>query len=140
MQDLFLEIQGQKSALNLLSELHSKNRIPHALLFTGIEGCGKFRTAIQFLKLLNKSSPEIFPRIASLSEPYVKLIMPLPRGKSETNADSPISKLSQDTIDEINQQVKLKSENNYHRITIFLKSIHKDKKLRLRLFVNLISL
>ncbi|MDX1700112.1 MAG: hypothetical protein R3250_05805, partial [Melioribacteraceae bacterium] len=118
MQDLFLDSQGQKRALNLLSEFHSKNRIPHALLFSGIEGSGKFKTAIQFLKLINEGSDSVLQKIDNLSEPFVKLIMPLPRGKSETNTDDPTSKLTQDTVDDINQQIKLKSQNPYHKITI----------------------
>ncbi len=37
--NIFLGIQGQENALNLLTEIHSKKRIPNALLFSGTEGC-----------------------------------------------------------------------------------------------------
>jgi DNA polymerase-3 subunit delta' len=118
MHKFFLGIQGQKSALNILSELHTQKRVPHALLFKGIEGCGKFYTAVQFLKILNADSQIAVNKINQLAEPYVKLIFPLPRGKGETNSDDPISKLTQDVIDEISSQIKLKSEDPYHKIDI----------------------
>lgn len=119
MHEFFLGIEGQKSAIDILTELHSKNRIPHALLFTGLDGVGKFNVALQFLKLVNNSiSPELAHKINSLQEPYVKLIIPLPRGKSETNSDLPMDKLTQDTIDEITHEIELKQNNPYHKINI----------------------
>jgi len=119
MHDFFLDIQGQESALNILTKIHSKKRIPNAILFNGNEGCGKFHTAIQFLKLLNKdSSTKILNRIDNLSEPYIKLIFPLPRGRSETNSDLPTTKLSQDVLEEIQKEIKQKAENPYHKIVI----------------------
>lgn len=119
MHEYFLGIQGQENALNLLTEIYSKKRIPNALLFSGSEGVGKFNTAIQFLKLINQNSPKtILNKITNLSEPYVKYIMPLPRGKGETNTDTPTSKLSQDILDDITFQLKYKSENPFHKIQI----------------------
>ena len=119
MHDIFLGIKGQESALNLLTEIHSKKRIPNALLFSGTEGVGKFYSAIQFLKLLNSDSDQTTIRkISNLSEPFVKYILPLPRGKNETNSDTPTSKLSQDILDDINYQISLKVENPYHKIQI----------------------
>lgn len=119
MHDFFLGIQGQENALNILSELHSKERIPNALLFSGVEGCGKFFTAIQFLKLLNKdTSSSALHKFDSLSEPFVKLIFPLPRGKGEDNSDLPTSKLNQDILEDISDQIKLKAANPYHKINI----------------------
>ena len=111
MHDFFLGIQGQENALNILSKLHTQKRIPNALLFSGVEGCGKFFTAIQFIKILNQEvSAASIRKIESLSEPYVKLIFPLPRGKGEDNSDLPTSKLGQEVIEEISNQIKLISE------------------------------
>ncbi len=119
MYDFFRGIQGQENALNLLEELYTNKRIPHALLFTGIEGIGKFYSAIQFLKLLNKDAPDnVLQKIEKLQEPFVKLITPLPRGKSETNNDLPTAKLSTEVLDEINNELTLKSDNPYHKIDI----------------------
>lgn len=119
MHEYLLGIQGQESALKLLSQIHSSNRIPHALLFTGPEGVGKFFTAIEFLKLLNENcSSSAIKNIQQLAEPYVKVITPLPRGKSESNNDLPTSKLSQDIVDEYISQLNQKSINPYHKFEL----------------------
>ena len=71
MHEFFLGIQGQESAVKILEGLYSNNRIPHALLFSGIEGIGKFHTAIQFLKLLNQDSTNnAIQKIDKLQEPH----------------------------------------------------------------------
>jgi len=119
MHKFFLGIQGQESALNILSNFHTSNRVPHALLLSGLEGTGKFFSAIQFLKILNENSSEsVLRKIEHLSEPYVKLILPLPRGRNETNSDLPTAKLSTDIIEEIQSELNEKSKNPYHKIQI----------------------
>lgn len=120
MNELLSEINGQEKALNILSKIYSTKRIPNALLFKGPDGVGKFYAAIQFLKMLNSNDENetTLQKINSLLEPYVKMIFPLPRGKSESNTDSPTSKLSADQLDEIQDQLKLKAKNPYHKISI----------------------
>lgn len=119
MHDFFLGIQGQENALKILSELHTKKRIPNALLFSGTEGCGKFYSAIQFLKILNENaSSSTIDKIEKLSEPYVKLIFPLPRGKGEENSDLPTTKLGTDILEQLNDEIKSKAQNPYHKIEI----------------------
>lgn len=120
MNELLGKIQGQEKALNILSKIYSTKRIPNALLFTGPDGVGKFYAAIQFLKMLNgdDASETTLQKINSLLEPYVKMIFPLPRGKSESNTDTPTAKLSSDQLDEIQDQLKLKATNPYHKISI----------------------
>ncbi|HAO22130.1 MAG TPA: DNA polymerase III subunit delta' [Desulfobacteraceae bacterium] len=51
-------IVGQENALSLLSVLLGKGRVPHALLFTGIEGAGKRAAAIRFAMMCNCLSPD----------------------------------------------------------------------------------
>lgn len=139
MHEYFLGIQGQESALNILTEIYNNKRIPHALLFSGIEGSGKFQTALQFIKLLNSNaSAASLKKIESLSEPYIKLIMPLPRGKSESNSDLPTSKLTQDVMDEIQLQIKSKIENPFHKISI--KSANNIKISSIRQINKIVSL
>ncbi len=119
MHEFFLDIKGQENALNILTEIHSSKRIPNALLFSGIDGIGKYYAAIQFLKLINSDkSVNNLNNIEKLIEPYVKMIFPLPRGKSETNSDLPTAKLSQDTVTEIQTELKNKASNPYHQISI----------------------
>ncbi len=118
MHEIFHDIKGQEAALNILSKIFSSNRIPNALLFSGIDGIGKHFTAVQFLKLLNGNITDKNHKISKLVEPYIKFITPLPRGKSENHSDLPFDKLTPDAIEEINEQYSLKSENPYHQINI----------------------
>ncbi len=58
----FNEVVGQESAAKTLSSLISKDKIPHALLFTGPSGCGK-TTLIRILaKKLKCSKMDYFER------------------------------------------------------------------------------
>ncbi len=120
MHNLFLAVEGQERASKILTEIYNSQRIPNALLFSGIEGIGKHFAAIQFLKLLNSSNASdlLLKKIEDLSEPYIKLVFPLPRGRNETNNDPPTAKLTSETISEIQEQIKLKSQNPYHKISI----------------------
>lgn len=118
MHEYLSEVLGQDNSLKILSKIYSSKRIPHAFLFKGIEGIGKHFTAIQFLKLLNNKNQKIINQIDKLEEPLIKMIFPLPRGKNETNFDSPIGKLSEEIIEDIQNQIKLKSKNPYFKISI----------------------
>ena len=118
MHELLLDVKGQSSASSLLNNIYTSQRIPNAILLTGTEGVGKFYSALQFLKMINGNSEIINQKISNLAEPYLKLIQPLPRGKSETNFDLPLDKLSQEDIDSINEQIKQKSNNPYYQIKI----------------------
>ena len=44
----FSEVIGQNDVWNRLMEMVQENRIPHAMLFCGPKGCGKFATALAF--------------------------------------------------------------------------------------------
>lgn len=138
MHEIFTPIKGQSAALKILSNIFSSGRIPNALLFSGNDGVGKHFTSIQFLKLLNGNSSSINSKINNFDEPYIKLITPLPRGKNESNKDQPFEKLSSDTIDEINEQLKLKSKNPYHQIRI--KSANNIKINSIREINKIVSL
>ena len=57
----FDDIIGQKEAVNRLLQLVQEDRVPHAMLFCGPEGCGKMALAMAFSKYLlteNISNPE----------------------------------------------------------------------------------
>ena len=53
-------IQGQQLAIRLLTTLIRKGQIPHALLFTGIDGIGKQTTARAFAMACNCTDPQYF--------------------------------------------------------------------------------
>lgn len=123
MSTIWDNVFEQEKAKNILSKMFDERRVPHAFLFTGPEGVGKYFTALQFAKMLNTSpddanSLRITNKISSLQEPYIKLVFPMPRGKGEAADDSATEKLSQEIIDSINEEIQNKIINPYHKITI----------------------
>lgn len=123
MNEIWDVIFGQEKAKNILSKMFNERRVPHAFLFSGHEGVGKFFTALQFAKMINISPDKtnsmfINSKISSLQEPYIKLIFPLPRGKGEAADDSATEKLSQEIIDSIRDEIQNKIINPYYKISI----------------------
>jgi len=125
MNELWSRVYEQERAKEVLTRLVQTRRVPHAFLFNGKEGVGKFFTAVQFAKILNSNStrsPEkneaIAKRIATLQEPYIKLLIPLPRGKNETGDDSATEKLSADIMEVIRNEIHTKAQNPYYTINI----------------------
>ena len=113
MKDVWNKLFEQVKVKEILTRIFDSRRVPHAFLFYGQEGVGKFFTAIQFAKLINSnydyhSNETIWKRISALQEPYIKLILPLPRGKSETGDDSSTEKLSNDIIESILEELQKK--------------------------------
>lgn len=124
MTDYFKNINGQQRVKKILSNFNSISKIPHALLFTGPDGVGKENFAIRFAQsvnsnLLNTEKRErILNQISNLSEPFVKYIIPLPRGKNETDSDTPTGKLSDDEMDLLHEELRKKIKNAYYKINL----------------------
>jgi len=118
------EIYGQERVKFFLKKIINSSNIPHAFLFTGKDGIGKEYTAIHFVKLLNTkeiSTDKIKKTQSSInkfSEPYIKYVFPLPRGKNETEKDGPYDKLPSDTLDEIKIYLNEKIKNPYCSIKL----------------------
>jgi len=116
-------IYGQSNAKKILSNILNSKRIPHALLFLGPDGVGKHFTAVRFTQLLNSVgsnnvSEAILTKINNLSEPYIKYIIPLPRGKNELPGDSPLEKLNKETLDNLKTEINCKIKNPYYKINL----------------------
>jgi DNA polymerase-3 subunit delta' len=124
MNNYFEGITGQKSVKNILNKLIDNSKIPHALLFQGIEGSGKELISIRFAQAVNKKfssiddNSQVIKKIACFAEPYVKYIFPLPRGKNETDTSSPMEKFSQAEIQIIQDELNKKIANPYYKIKI----------------------
>ncbi len=124
MNNPFDEIIGQQKVKTILQRIIDSKRIPHAILFSGIEGVGKEFTAIQFAKLLVLQSHDLINKdtiinsIGNLNEPYIKYICALPRGKNERDNDSPYDKLKPDEIALIQSELQKKIINPYYSIEI----------------------
>ncbi len=118
MRNFFDDIQGQERVKNILSNFNSTSKIPHALLFTGLEGVGKEAIAVRFAQLVNSvlldgnEKERVLKLISNLSEPYLKYILPLPRGKNETESDGPTDKLSKDEIELLREELQKKIDNH----------------------------
>ena len=123
MIDNWNGVFGQEKVKNCLNNILNSSQIPHAFLFYGPEGTGKHNVAIRFTQLINSnnnlSSENIIQtKIKKFSEPYLKYIIPLPRGKNETPNDSPIEKLSKEVLDDIKTEFSKKIENPYYQMSI----------------------
>jgi len=130
------EIIGNDKVKTILSNILQSGNIPHAFLFTGTDGVGKENAALIFTKELNhfeekqEKSKSISVQIENLSEPYIKYILPLPRGKSETDQNDPYEKLTEDEVDQISSEFKKKSQNHYYRIQIPRANLIKISSIR----------
>ncbi len=116
-------IYNQDIVKSILSRLIESGRVPHAFLFYGTEGVGKDFMALRFAQLLNISNSgddakNICRQIERLTEPYVKFIFPLPRGKNETDESAPLEKLTPDDLEKVREEVDKRIVNPYHRIKI----------------------
>lgn len=123
LSQILENIPGQKKVKQTLNNFLQSEKIPHALLFAGKEGVGKDNAALQFAKAVvskfNFSGLEKSLRaIDQLQEPYIKIIISLPRGKNETESSSPIEKLTQDEIELIREELEKKSKNPFYKILI----------------------
>lgn len=123
MKEIWDNIYEQKNVKEILNGIYDSRRVPHAFLFYGTDGVGKFNTALHFAKLLytNRNYPDqdyAIKKISKLQEPYVKLVLPLPRGKGESSEDSSTDKLTKDQIELLHCEINNKVENPYYKITI----------------------
>lgn len=123
-------IIGQRRAKRIVRAALASGRIPHAWLFTGAEGVGKDALAIELAKTLRCESPLEDGTVAcglchgctttaALQNANVRFVFALPGGKGEdSRADSPMLKLSDSEISQIQEQIAAKAADPYHNITI----------------------
>jgi DNA polymerase III subunit delta' len=125
-------IIGQERVKNILQKAIINERISHAYCLWGNEGTGKEGLAIEFSKIVNCTDPVITnsnieacgkcascKQSAHLQHPNIELVFALPTVPAgESKGDTIISKLSDDEIKNIQEQIYLKSNNYYHKITI----------------------
>lgn len=124
MEDRWAGIYGHRHNREVLDTIIKTTQVPHALLFSGKEGIGKDFISIRFAQLINKSiAPQnliqqILIGISNLSEPYIKYIFPLPRGRNEDDDSTPFEKLSISELDAIKEALKQKVSNPYYHIKL----------------------
>ncbi len=129
---------GQHRVKNLLRQILSSGRVPSAFLFEGPEGVGKDAMAIELAKTLNCERGGIEPcdncpsckQADSLQHPNIRLVFPLPRGESETKDDGPLDRLDEKTMKRIREEIAVKSQDPYHRISIPRAQVIKISSIR----------
>jgi DNA polymerase-3 subunit delta' len=129
------EIVGNEKVKSILNRIIESKNIPHAFLFKGIDGAGKEHAAIQLAKALNINSEndESYHKLSlieKLSEPYIKYILPLPRGRNETDQNDPYEKLTSYEMELINEEFLIKSKNPFYKIQIPRANIIKISSIR----------
>lgn len=144
MKSYWDNIIEQNKVKQELQKICKTRRVPHAFIFYGPDGVGKFNTAIQFIKSFlssdNKFNSNLISRYEDLNEPYIKLIFPLPRGENESGDDSPIEKLPKSVIEEIQNKINEKRKNPYLPIQIEDGNQIRINNIRdIRKFVNISS-
>jgi len=110
----------------LLRRVLSSGSVAHSHLFWGGEGVGKDAMAIEFGRALNCTVNPIDPcgacpscrKVDLLQHPNLRLIFALPVGKNEQAGDDPVAGFSEDQIAAVQEQLKLKAGNPYHKIAI----------------------
>lgn len=124
MNTFWDNIYGHKNNIEIIDRILASSTIPHAFLFIGKQGVGKDYFAIQLAKSITENfapqqnQQQILNGLTKLSEPYVKFIFSLPRGKNEIDESNPYEKLSTDELDEIRNEIQKKTLNPYHRIQL----------------------
>lgn len=117
---------GQNRIKKILAKAIIEHRTAHAYCFAGDEGTGKEAVAIEFAKTLNCLSPiitqetidycgkcESCKMFNSLSHPNLIFIYSTPAPKTSSD-----SELTDKAINEINLQMRAKSQNYYHPIAL----------------------
>jgi len=124
-------IISHERSKKILQKSILEKKVAGAYLFWGIEGIGKSAVAIEFAKTLNCQNPIInensisacdncrsCKQFASLAHPNLHLVFSLPPAKNADSSDSSVSKLSDEQIELIREQILAKSQNIYHKISI----------------------
>jgi DNA polymerase-3 subunit delta' len=122
----WIKIIGQERIKRLLQNMLRTKQLAHAYLFFGAEGIGKDALALEFARAINCSAggteacgtcPSC-KKYEMLQHPDLKLVFPLPVGKGETAGDDPLAVLTEDQVQSVREQIRLKAEDPYHRIEI----------------------
>ena len=129
---------GQRRVKNLLKQILFSGKMPSAFLFDGPEGVGKDALAMELAKTLNCEKSKNGPceqcvsckQANALHHPNIKLVFPLPRGENESKDNGPLDKLDERTMRKIREELSLKAEDPYHKISIPKAQVIKISSIR----------
>jgi DNA polymerase-3 subunit delta' len=124
MSQYLSKVLGQNKSISVLENFFLTNNLPHALLFSGQEGTGKFFTSLQFAKEVNSefiTNQFIKNKFNQLEEPYIKYIFPLSNPKIESLLLEPNIKLTKDDKaiwENFQSELDKKKLNPYYNISL----------------------
>ncbi|HEX9006821.1 MAG TPA: DNA polymerase III subunit delta' [Bacteroidota bacterium] len=132
------QVIGQYRVKDLLLHALRSGRLPHALLFVGPEGVGKDAAALELARTIHceRGGEEACGqcnacrRVALLEHPDVRLVVPLPRGRDESDDDGPLEKLPEADIRAVQEEMRRKGADPYYRVVVPRANVIKVNSIR----------
>ena len=118
--------QSQSGIWDLLEKTIENNKIGSAYLFSGPSGVGKETMAIEYGATINKqhfiddekSADASYNRFKTLQHELLKLIVPLPSGKTQRSNVNILESLNAADLELLNENIAKKSTDPFHKIVL----------------------
>ena len=134
---LYDNLIHNKKIIDIFTSYVNNQNLPHAIIFYGSEGRGKFSHALELCNMLlsqNQNLNLIEKKIKKNEHENIHFIFPLPKSKSISKNDSALKALSSSDLEYVNIEIKNKLNNPYYNLsikkanTILVNSIRDIKK------------
>jgi DNA polymerase-3 subunit delta' len=118
--------QSQNGIWDLLKKSIENNKIGSAYLFSGPSGVGKEAMAIEYGATINKQhffenksiADASYTRFKTLQHELLKLIVPLPAGKTQKGNVNVLESLNSVDLELLNENIVQKCTNPFHKIIL----------------------
>jgi len=118
--------RSQCKIWDLLKKTIENDKIGSAYLFSGQSGVGKEAVAIEYGATINKqhfiddvkSADASYNRFKTLQHELLKLIVPLPAGKTKKDNVNILESLNPADLELLNENIAQKSSNPFHKIIL----------------------
>ena len=110
-----------KNIINTFSSYIKNNNLPHAIIFHGSKGVGKFPHAIELCNMLLSDDGDlnvVERKIRNNQHENINYILPLPKSKNISKNDSALNAVSKSDLEYIQTEIKHKLKNPYHKLSI----------------------
>ena len=110
-----------KNVINTFSSYIQNGNLPHAIIFHGATGVGKFSHAIELCNMLLSETGNLNileKRIKKNQHENINYILPLPKSKNISKNDSALNAVSKLDLECIQTEIKSKLQNPYHKLSI----------------------
>ena len=117
---------SQDGIWSLLQKTIENDKIGNAYLFSGPSGVGKEAMAIEYGATINKThyidnkinADASYNRFKTLQHELLKLVVPLPMGKTKKGSTNVLESLNKDDIDSLKEHILQKSTHSFHKIIL----------------------